>query len=119
MQYQYLQACRDENGNTLIGVTLFGEALIKEANRHIYEVVFNGALNVKNPETQLDLECALDAIYQIHNRNDRPLRHKIRSMSKGDLIVILGRVFIVDSVGFEELTGNNTPQFDNPEPVVN
>ena len=54
-----------------------------------------------------------DAIYLRHNRDDRPLRREMRSLSVSDIIVVTRagerKAYYVDSIGFAEV-----PEFLNP-----
>jgi hypothetical protein len=129
MHYQYLQPIKDERNNTTLIPYWESSDFLSLIRHRTYAVVFNGTFNMvdetmperknKTPDSPEDFEFVLDAIYWAHNRDDRPKNKEIRSMCVGDLIMLLGRVFVVERAGFAELTGSNIPKFDNPEPVVN
>lgn len=49
----------------------------------------------------------LDDIYMLHNLDDRPLRHKIHSLSMSDVIILHEdgnrKAYYVDVIGFQEV----------------
>lgn len=57
-------------------------------------------------------DTSLDDIYVRHNRDDRPFRREMRSVSVSDVIVLTRagerKVYYVDSIGFVELTDFKT-----------
>ena len=49
----------------------------------------------------------LDDVYMLHNLDDRPLSHKIHSLSMSDVIILHDdekrKAYYVDTIGFQEI----------------
>jgi hypothetical protein len=45
----------------------------------------------------------LDDIYQLHNRDDRPARETMRSLSMSDIVVIEGRAYACQNFGWKRV----------------
>lgn len=59
------------------------------------------------PDTKtILLEKTLEAIFLKHNRDDRPDRDCMHSLSMGDIVELNDRFYLVCAVGFRDITDN-------------
>lgn len=74
-----------------------------------YQVATRGGIaEIGSADKPLTKDEILECIFEIHNRDDRPLGKVIRSLSTGDVVMLKvedgQEWYIVDSVGFKQLT---------------
>lgn len=95
----------DNNNETLRHIKFLPYSLIKKSgiilNYQMYEPIYIGEINSIKTETNDIIELA-EAVYGKFNI-DIPEDFKGHSLSVSDVIVIHGRAFYVDSIGFIEL----------------
>lgn len=108
MQYTYLQPIPDEQGRTVL-------LNADESAGRIYTVVFEGLC----PDA-VGHKPRLEAVFALHNRDLRPLRFNIRSMSVGDIVILSPDVcpvaYICDSVGWKKISVRDIARDDDVEP---
>lgn len=80
-KYEYFQPC---------GTTLFPQS-VDEMLREPYKKVFDGEVEWDSVE---GLEGSASRLFGLHNRDDRPRRKEIMSMSIGAVIVFDGQFLV-------------------------
>lgn len=67
------------------------------------KVYCNNGINKESSELEL-----LEKIYILMNRDDRPYVQKMRSLSVSDVVVLDGRAYYCDSMGFKRINAVDT-----------
>lgn len=114
LHYQYYQPKPDAHGRNMV---MLG---IDKPTDWTYCEVYNGevvtdsnVLSLSTDPNDFPVNNTLEEIFAIHNRDNRPRGREIRSMSVGDIVVIHGEVWLVESIGFKKLEGADIPKFDD------
>lgn len=66
-------------------------------------VYCNNGINKESSEREL-----LEKIYILMNRDDRPYAQKMRSLSVSDIVILDGRAYYCDSMGFKRINAVDT-----------
>lgn len=105
MKHFIIYQLPDNDDKALRHIRFLPYSLIKKSgiilNYQMYEPIYIGEINSIKTETNDIIELA-EAIYVRFN-GDIPDNFKGHSLSVSDVIVIHGRAFYVDSIGFVEL----------------